>query len=178
MMVFKYLASIYLFFNNISPFFKYLFNYWRGILNPIDLKNYGEWAVITGGSDGIGKGYAFELAKRGLNICIISRTESKLKSVCDKMTKEYGVKAEYITFDFNEGDYQELYKKLKSFSWFEQIGVLVNNVGFLAYGYDSYAKFGVTVGDKSEDQILKLRCVRTCLCPAPKFSRKKSCAYD
>ena len=132
--IFKYLASVHLFFNNIFPFLKYVFNYWRGILKPINLKKYGEWAVVTGGSDGIGKGYALELAKRGLNICIISRTESKLKSVCEEITKKHGCKAEYITFDFNEGDYQDLYKKLQSFTWFEKIGVLVNNVGFLPYG--------------------------------------------
>eukprot|EP00913_Durusdinium_trenchii_P006815 g6406.t1 len=32
-----------------------------------DLRQYGEWAVITGATDGIGKAYAFELARQGLN---------------------------------------------------------------------------------------------------------------
>ena len=31
---------------------------------PINLKEYGSWAVITGGSDGIGKAYALELAEK------------------------------------------------------------------------------------------------------------------
>ncbi|XP_020330306.1 17-beta-hydroxysteroid dehydrogenase type 3 isoform X2 [Oncorhynchus kisutch] len=41
----------------------------------------GEWAVVTGGSDGIGKAYAFELAGRGLNVVILSRTKDKLDRV-------------------------------------------------------------------------------------------------
>ncbi|KNC70691.1 hypothetical protein SARC_16778 [Sphaeroforma arctica JP610] len=46
-----------------------------------DLKKYGKWAVITGATDGIGKAYAFELAKKGLDIVLVSRTQSKLEEV-------------------------------------------------------------------------------------------------
>lgn len=35
--------------------------------------------VVTGGTDGIGKAYARELARRGLNIIIISRNREKLE---------------------------------------------------------------------------------------------------
>jgi hypothetical protein len=34
-----------------------------------NLKFYGSWAIITGATDGIGKAYAVELAKRGLLLC-------------------------------------------------------------------------------------------------------------
>ncbi|XP_074014306.1 inactive hydroxysteroid dehydrogenase-like protein 1 isoform X2 [Numenius arquata] len=46
----------------------------------IDLvKRYGKWAVVTGSTDGIGKAYAEELAKRGVNIILISRNKEKLE---------------------------------------------------------------------------------------------------
>jgi short-subunit dehydrogenase len=35
--------------------------------------------VVTGGSEGIGFAYAKELARRKLNIILISRSETKLK---------------------------------------------------------------------------------------------------
>jgi hypothetical protein len=34
----------------------------------IDVKKFGEWALVTGSTDGIGKAYSIELAKRGRDI--------------------------------------------------------------------------------------------------------------
>lgn len=38
-------------------------------------------AVVTGSTDGIGRAYAMELAKRGLNVVLISRTQDKLAKI-------------------------------------------------------------------------------------------------
>lgn len=37
--------------------------------------------VVTGSTDGIGKSYATELAKRGMNVVLVSRTLEKLEKV-------------------------------------------------------------------------------------------------
>lgn len=42
-------------------------------------------AVVTGSTDGIGKEYARELAKRGINIVLISRTKEKLEKVAHEI---------------------------------------------------------------------------------------------
>ena len=50
------------------------------------LKRYGgkgTWALVTGSTDGIGLEFAKQLAKDGFNICLVSRTESKLKAVVE-----------------------------------------------------------------------------------------------
>ena len=44
---------------------------------------------MTGATDGIGKAYAFELARRGFNIVLISRTQSKLDEVKKELTEKY-----------------------------------------------------------------------------------------
>lgn len=41
--------------------------------------------VITGATDGIGRGYAKELAKRGLNIVLISRSKEKLIATANEI---------------------------------------------------------------------------------------------
>ncbi len=39
------------------------------------------WALVTGASDGIGKGFCQELANKGFNIILIARNPEKLKIV-------------------------------------------------------------------------------------------------
>ena len=54
-------------------------------------EKYGEWAVITGCTQGIGKCYAEELAQKGMNIVLISRTQSKLEEVATELNRKYGI---------------------------------------------------------------------------------------
>jgi 17beta-estradiol 17-dehydrogenase / very-long-chain 3-oxoacyl-CoA reductase len=45
-----------------------------------DRYNQGDsWAVVTGGSDGIGEQFCKDLANQGFNICVIARNEEKIK---------------------------------------------------------------------------------------------------
>ncbi|KAM4038188.1 very-long-chain 3-oxoacyl-CoA reductase-like isoform 3-T3 [Anomaloglossus baeobatrachus] len=83
--------------------------------------------VVTGATDGIGKAYALELAKRGLDVVLISRTLEKLKRVAAEIEKESGRKIKYIQADFTNGAniYHMIQEELKSL----EIGILVNNVG-------------------------------------------------
>lgn len=45
------------------------------------------YTVITGSTDGIGREYAKQLANRGINIVLISRTKSKLIEVANEIGK-------------------------------------------------------------------------------------------
>uniref|UniRef100_A0A671E2U2 Very-long-chain 3-oxoacyl-CoA reductase n=1 Tax=Rhinolophus ferrumequinum TaxID=59479 RepID=A0A671E2U2_RHIFE len=45
----------------------------------------GEWAVVTGSTDGIGKSYAEELAKCGMKLVLISRSQDKLNQVSSEI---------------------------------------------------------------------------------------------
>ncbi|EGC36368.1 hypothetical protein DICPUDRAFT_54676 [Dictyostelium purpureum] len=103
---------------------------------PINIKKYGSWVgklnMVTGATDGIGKAYCHQFAKKGLKICLVSRNQEKLDSVASEIEKKYKVKTKVISFDFDTPDdtkYQTLFKQLSSLD----IGVLVNNVGI---GYD------------------------------------------
>lgn len=64
----------------------------------------GEWAVVTGASEGIGEQvgsgdvdvflivclqYAFGLAKRGMNVVLVARTKSKLDAVAQEIKKAH-----------------------------------------------------------------------------------------
>lgn len=79
-------------FNNLGTFY---FN-----LGWIDFKSYGSWAVVTGGTDGIGKCYARKLASRGLNLVLISNQPDQFAHIANEFEKTYAVKIEFINADF------------------------------------------------------------------------------
>ena len=74
----------------------------RLLLFPVDrIKRYGGgWAVVTGGSDGIGLEFCNELARDGFNICIVGRNKDKINKVCEKLEKEFKVKTKMVIKDF------------------------------------------------------------------------------
>ncbi|NXX80186.1 HSDL1 protein, partial [Urocolius indicus] len=102
----------------------------------VDLvKQYGKWAVVTGGTDGIGKAYAEELAKRGVNVILISRNKDKLEAVSRSISETYKVETDFIVADFSKG--REPYPAIKEALKDREIGILVNNVGIF-YPYPDY----------------------------------------
>ena len=63
----------------------YLYRY--GIHKNCNLKALyqQEYALVTGASQGLGLGYAEELARRGYNVIMISRTESSLANAASQL---------------------------------------------------------------------------------------------
>ncbi|XP_044053024.1 testosterone 17-beta-dehydrogenase 3 isoform X1 [Siniperca chuatsi] len=88
----------------------------------------GEWAVVTGSSEGIGRAYAFVLAEQGMNVVIMSRTKVKLDQVAKEIGDTTGQRVKVIVTDFTkENIFSEIEEQLRDLN----IGVLVNNVGIL-----------------------------------------------
>ncbi|CAG5924026.1 unnamed protein product [Menidia menidia] len=88
----------------------------------------GEWAVVTGASEGIGRAYAFALAERGMDIVIMSRTKVKLDQVAKEIGETTGRRVKVIVADFcGETVFSGIEEQLKDLN----VGVLVNNVGML-----------------------------------------------
>eukprot|EP00803_Ostreobium_quekettii_P002530 evm.model.scf_3169.2 EVM.evm.TU.scf_3169.2 scf_3169:9246-13562(-) len=123
-------------------------NYLRG---EIDFKKFGTWAVVTGATDGIGKAYCNELAKRGLKLFMISRTESKLKDCCKEISEKYGVETEYMAVDYSSVS-KETWTKLRETLKAYDIALLVNNVG-TSYEHYEYLHF---VDDKTIDDLIEI----------------------
>ncbi|XP_077192751.1 very-long-chain 3-oxoacyl-CoA reductase-like [Paroedura picta] len=96
---------------------------WKGV----DLASYGPWAVVTGATAGIGKAYAHELARRGLNVVLISRSMEKLKQVAAEIEEKHGRSTKVIQADFTHGS--EIYEPIRAALQGLEIGILVNNVG-------------------------------------------------
>nr|BEH16728.1 hydroxysteroid 17-beta dehydrogenase 12a [Sardinops melanostictus] len=94
----------------------------------------GKWAVVTGATDGIGKSYAEELARRGFALMLISRSQEKLDDVSQALEDMYKVETKTIAVDFGGAD---IYSKVDAGLEGLEIGVLVNNVG-ISYSYPEF----------------------------------------
>ncbi|RCK59134.1 Very-long-chain 3-oxoacyl-CoA reductase [Candida viswanathii] len=102
------------------------------IARPVDFSKYGagngKWAVVTGASDGIGKEYALQLAKKGLSIVLVSRTQSKLELIAKEIETAYKVNTKIVAFDAST-DEEENYLALEKAVFDLPVTVLINNVG-------------------------------------------------
>ena len=87
------------------------------------------FSVVTGSTDGIGKGYAFELARRSMNVVLIARNHAKLVAVQREISESHrfylsrtlftvamypNVDVRTVVFDFSEHStdaYERMYKE-------------------------------------------------------------------
>ena len=97
------------------------------VATPPDLHKLAgaKWAVVTGSTDGIGKAYAFELARKGFNMLLISRTQSKLDATKDEIKKEHkNVEVETISYDFSNANLNDYKKEVLAAIEKKEIGIL------------------------------------------------------
>jgi len=102
-------------------------------LIPKDLAaRYGKnsWVVVTGASDGIGKGFCEEFAKEGFNIVLIARNQEKLQRVAQELTLiNPQVQTRIIVADFTKASEEDFFENITKQLEGLDISVLVNNVG-------------------------------------------------
>lgn len=92
-----------------------------------------QFALVTGGTSGIGYELAKLFAKDGYNLVLVARTQSDLQRVSQEITQQYGVEVKTIAkdlFDFENAF--TLYNEVVSQNI--QIDVLVNDAGHGHYG--------------------------------------------
>ncbi|KAL2258408.1 hypothetical protein VTK26DRAFT_8288 [Humicola hyalothermophila] len=102
------------------------------ILSGTNLRKYGKkgtWAVVTGASDGLGKEFASQLAAKGFNLVLVSRTQSKLDALARELTLRWsGLQTKTLAMDYskdNDADYERLAELVSGLD----VGILINNVG-------------------------------------------------
>ncbi|XP_023229320.1 inactive hydroxysteroid dehydrogenase-like protein 1 [Centruroides sculpturatus] len=119
-----FLASFYI----LSVFLRFVFVYVVcRFFNPLRNES-GRWAIVTGGNSGIGRSYAFELAKNGMNLIIVARTEQTLRTTAEEIRKTYGVECRYIPVDLgNDIAFHRVAEEARG----KDISVVINNAGII-----------------------------------------------
>ncbi|KJH50809.1 oxidoreductase, short chain dehydrogenase/reductase family protein [Dictyocaulus viviparus] len=114
-----------------------------------NLKPYvNRWTVVTGCTDGIGKAYTIELAKRGLRkFVLIGRNQTKLSDIKTYLELSFGCRVKTYVFDFSKDNYDELRKFVSDID----VGFVVNSVGV---GRENLERYGDN--PDADRQILKV----------------------
>lgn len=114
---------------------------------------------MTGASDGLGKEFATQLASKGFNLVLVSRTQSKLEDLAQKLETKYAaanLETKILAMDYSQ-DNDDDYKRLATLVKGLDIGILINNVG---QSHSIPVSFAETADDELQN-IVTINCLGT-----------------
>jgi hypothetical protein len=97
---------------------------------------YGPWAVIAGGSEGLGAAFATTLAKEGLNVVLIARRKEPLDALSEDLRRRFEIEVRSMQADLSGPESaEEIYAATSDLSvgLFIYNAVLSNTGAFLSY---------------------------------------------
>ncbi|HYC01159.1 MAG TPA: SDR family NAD(P)-dependent oxidoreductase [Candidatus Limnocylindrales bacterium] len=90
------------------------------------VRRYGNWAVITGASAGIGLEFARALAARGFSCVLVARREDSLQRLAEELQRAHDVQTRVVAVDLSEpGGPEKLADSVADL----EVGLLVSNAG-------------------------------------------------
>jgi len=91
----------------------------------------GKWAIVTGGSRGIGRAIAIELAKEGANVIINYVSDKESARSAENEVKKYGVESYIMKADVGErNQVQDMVNKIIKRN---PIDILINNAALASF---------------------------------------------
>jgi hypothetical protein len=115
-------------------------------------ERYGEWALVTGASAGIGAEFARALAREGLSCVLTARREDRLRALATELEERHGVATRVVAADLAAPHgTQTLLDAVRDLP----IAVFINNAGF---GYAG--RF-----DKQDPERLRAMVEVNCVAP-------------
>jgi short-subunit dehydrogenase len=90
-------------------------------------ERYGEWALVTGASSGIGAEFARAFAREGLSVVLSARREDRLRELASELEREHRVATRVVAADLAS---PEGPARLAAAVADLDLAILVNNAGF------------------------------------------------
>lgn len=98
----------------------------------IDAEKYGPWAVIAGGSEGVGSAFARQLAEAGINLVLIARKPGPLEETAESV-RALGVEVRTLSIDLLDSDAVET---ITSATEGLDVGLMIFNAGASSYSHE------------------------------------------
>jgi len=98
----------------------------------VSVARHGPWAVIAGGSEGVGAAFATQLAEAGLNLVLLARKPGPLEATA-AAARALGVEVRTLSVDLTEADAAD---RIRAVTDDVEVGLLVYNAGANTYGHE------------------------------------------
>jgi hypothetical protein len=92
---------------------------------------YGRWALVAGGSEGLGAEFGRQLAARGLDVVLVAEAAEPLETHARALAAEYGVEARPVVVDLSQPDAAD---RLRDATRGLEVGLLVCNAASALLG--------------------------------------------
>jgi uncharacterized protein len=89
-------------------------------------KHYGPWAVIAGGSEGVGAAFARQVAAHGINLFLLARKADPLVELSKEISQRSRVEVRAAPLDLTRGD---MLDQVKALTAGLEVGLLIYNAG-------------------------------------------------
>jgi len=113
-------------------------------------EEYGNWALVTGASSGIGEEFAKRFAAFGMNLILVARRKERLEKLSQELSTKYNITVVTAPIDLTTDNFLE---DLKKYTSDIEIGILVNNAGIGSNG-----EF-IDANPDKEAEMVKLNCL-------------------
>lgn len=92
----------------------------------VSKERYGPWALIVGGSEGIGEHLARQLGAAGINLVLVARKPGPLAETAAAVRAETGVEVRRLELDIARADMLE---RIREVTDGLEVGLVIHNVG-------------------------------------------------
>src|ERR1700742_744282 len=96
-----------------------------GIEYVMDLKRYGPWALVVGGSEGIGAAFARKLAADGFKLVLVARKPEPLEGLAEEL-RGTGAEVRTVSADLSKPDVLD---RVREATDDVEVGLLIYNAG-------------------------------------------------
>ncbi|WP_127782766.1 SDR family NAD(P)-dependent oxidoreductase [Rhodococcus sp. X156] len=119
--------------------------------STIDAAKYGPWAVIAGGSEGVGSSFAEQLAAAGINLVLLARKPGPLEETAEKV-RALGVEVRTLSVDLIAPGAVE---QIRAVTDPLEVGLFIFNAGA-----NTYANEFVTADLTKVQEVIDLNITR------------------
>lgn len=102
-----------------------------GSCKNITNQQYGPWALVTGAAQGLGAGFARQIAAAGINLILLDINKEGLACFEKQLRSEFDVNVVSVSVDLSREDFlDQLLPQIEGLT----VGLLVNNAGIAKIG--------------------------------------------